>query len=474
MKRGHFSKVSTTFLAVGLLAFGGWYVQQKIFAAGPLQFQIHESTLIENVFDIAYGSAKFIAPQVPSADVQLGVTTNGQCLIRHSGNPFANSSSYTIRAGSTESIIFQLRAVDDNVIEGNHACGITYTVSSSDPLYASGSGTASYPIEDNDAVPGFTFLRKPTSVVEGGKQVEVDYNSNDEFTHPVNYTFSITSGCQLIGVNKSTGSHFWTQSFTYPYAAGASGAISVYVRAPDDTLAQGSRACTLTGKASTKDQNYNGMSLPSLTLSIIDNDTKPPATIAPSAKPPASTPAPETQNLTTVGGILQASQGGPVKLSQLSVDGKALGKADTVVVPQDQALELTGTTVPHGKIMLYIFSEPQTATVAADEQGNWRYRIVGLTQGEHHIEAEVTDPATGTTTQRQNLLSIAVTTPVADASIQPVADKGILRLRYALPMTCVLVLAAIVYRVKFRTHKKGRGPNIRSLSHRFIRFVRRR
>jgi hypothetical protein len=468
MKLRHFSKTKIVgLLVVGALIFGGLHIRQKILAAGPLRFRPHESTLIENVFNIAYGSAKFTAPQAPSANVLLSVTTNSQCLTRHSNNPFANSSSYTLSPGSTESIIFQFRAVDDNAIEGNHLCSISYSVSSTDPLYASGTGTATYPIEDNDAVPGFTFLKKPTSLVEGGKEVEVDYNSNDEFTHPINYTFSITSGCQLVGVNKSNGSHFWTQSFTYSYAAGASGGISVYVRAPDDTVAQGSRTCTFIGKASTEDQNYNGMSLPSLTLTVVDNDAKLPAP-PPSTQPPAAVPATTevTPNATTVGDILMSSQKGPVKLSQLIVDGKVLDSDDTVMVPQDQALELTGTTIPSGRIMLYIFSEPHTATVAADEQGNWRYRIFGLPQGEHHVEAEVTEPATGATMPRQNLLAFAITTPVTDIQIYPIARQTgrLSRLWYGLPMALILMIGAAMYWVKFHPYRKGHQQKPR---HRF-------
>ncbi|MDX1765524.1 MAG: hypothetical protein R3313_01075 [Candidatus Saccharimonadales bacterium] len=73
-----------------------------------------------------------------------------------------------------------------------------------------------------------------------------------------------------------------------------------------------------------------------------------------------------------------------------------------------QGVTISGTTIPLGEITLFIYSEPQEAEVTADKDGNWSYTIEGLEAGEHRVEAEVTDPETGETSDREQVLAFQV------------------------------------------------------------------
>jgi hypothetical protein len=127
------------------------------------------------------------------------------------------------------------------------------------------------------------------------------------------------------------------------------------------------------------------------------------------AASPTPTPPPPVVNL-------------PATLTpeSIQIDGKAVTADQKVTVQSDKAMELSGKTVPNGVVSLYVFSEPKKYTVTADKDGNWTYAVKGLEPGEHHIEAEVTDPATNKTSTRGTILSFAVqAAPVIKTAVTP-------------------------------------------------------
>lgn len=93
-------------------------------------------------------------------------------------------------------------------------------------------------------------------------------------------------------------------------------------------------------------------------------------------------------------------------------EGKEIVKEATDVEPitfdGGESVTISGTTVPNGKVSLFIFSEPQEASVTADDKGVWTYVIEGLEPGEHKVEAEVTDPETEKTSERIEILAFSV------------------------------------------------------------------
>jgi hypothetical protein len=100
----------------------------------------------------------------------------------------------------------------------------------------------------------------------------------------------------------------------------------------------------------------------------------------------------------------------------IEIDGKAVTADHKVTMQSDKAMVLGGKTVPNGVVNLYIFSEPKKYTVTADKDGHWTYAVKGLEPGEHHVEAEVTDPTTGKTSSRAQVLAFSVVKPAATAA----------------------------------------------------------
>jgi hypothetical protein len=101
----------------------------------------------------------------------------------------------------------------------------------------------------------------------------------------------------------------------------------------------------------------------------------------------------------------------------IQIDGKAVTADQKVTMQSDKSMELSGKTVLNGVVNLYVFSEPKKYTVTADKDGNWTYTVKGLEPGEHHIEAEVTDPATGKTSSRAQVLAFSVAKAAATTAV---------------------------------------------------------
>jgi hypothetical protein len=117
---------------------------------------------------------------------------------------------------------------------------------------------------------------------------------------------------------------------------------------------------------------------------------------APKPKAPAPTPAPAPEPPKTP------------EAATLQIAGKDVADKNNITVENNKPFELKGKTVANGIVKLYIFSTPREATVTADAEGNWAYTIEGLEPGSHHVEAEVTDPATQKTSARGTLAAFTV------------------------------------------------------------------
>ncbi len=146
----------------------------------------------------------------------------------------------------------------------------------------------------------------------------------------------------------------------------------------------------------------NGPQSVSLTFKSIAASPAP----KPKAPAPTQTPAPAPEPPKTP------------EAATLQVAGQDVADRNNITVENNKPFELKGKTVANGIVKLYIFSTPREATVTADAEGNWAYTIEGLEPGSHHVEAEVTDPATQKTSVRGTLAAFTVqqakkVTPVA-------------------------------------------------------------
>lgn len=147
-----------------------------------------------------------------------------------------------------------------------------------------------------------------------------------------------------------------------------------------------------------REMGYSQASEKTLTVNFTQQQTSTPKTTTPKTttpKPVEPTP-PETPKVATV-----------------TVDNQPVEQNKAISLSSDQPLTLTGTTVANGIVKLYIFSTLREVSVTADSTGKWEYRIEGLEPGAHHVEAEVTDPATNKTSSRATLAEFTVVEPVA-------------------------------------------------------------
>lgn len=92
-------------------------------------------------------------------------------------------------------------------------------------------------------------------------------------------------------------------------------------------------------------------------------------------------------------------------INYIIYNGQNIRPEDLTSTKVNESFEIIGNTVSNGNVTMYIYSEPKTASVTADDKGEWRYTVDCLTPGNHHIEAEVTDPKTNKASQRGTLLT---------------------------------------------------------------------
>lgn len=144
--------------------------------------------------------------------------------------------------------------------------------------------------------------------------------------------------------------------------------------------------------------------------------------------------------------------------TEVNIGGTLVKSGEKPSVKHTEPLVLTGKTVAGGVVNIYVFSEPKKYTVTADKDGNWSHSVSGLPPGDHHIEAEVTDPATGKTSPRAQVLAFRVVKSDAAPvnSSQPVEDlsSSVFNSTARLIGLTVIALAAsaIIYMWKFRSN----------------------
>lgn len=148
-----------------------------------------------------------------------------------------------------------------------------------------------------------------------------------------------------------------------------------------------------------------------------------PATTAPSTSTPKKSQAPTPTTEPTA----------PTAPSLLSV------KSGNTDIPTDKPMEFTegepitisGLTSPKAIVTIYLFSDPQKFTTTADDNGVWSYTLTNVPPGDHHIEAEVTDPTTNKTSERKQLLAFVVKPAViAQSGAKALRNKNSLPERF--------------------------------------------
>ncbi|HLC39026.1 MAG TPA: Ig-like domain-containing protein [Patescibacteria group bacterium] len=148
-----------------------------------------------------------------------------------------------------------------------------------------------------------------------------------------------------------------------------------------------------------------------------------------------------------------------------AINGNALSENKTYnkTLRQGQKITFSGKTSVNSTVKLYIYSDPITAEVKSDKDGNWLYTLTqDLAIGEHRVEAEVTDA----NSQKSDKVEIAkftikpkIETPASTSTNIPTFIFS--TLTYGL-FGLVLVLMGILIYLIIKRKKKVGNSNIPS------------
>ncbi len=250
--------------------------------------------------------------------------------------------------------------------------------------------------EGLESYPGYIDVADITSTV-----------SDASIGTSVTITGSVSGGCLM--ATQSKGPVIYTGSASASITVIGSGSntnLGVYVA--DNSTYQGTRTCIVSFSAgSTQQPEFNSISISSVSVSVADDEPAPAP--KPVATPTPVAAAPTTQ--VTVPTETPAEKPATPKPKLVDSEGKELapsGVNNKVMFKKNDPIILSGVTVPSGLVKLYIYSEPQEVEVTADGDGNWSYTIASIEPGDHRVEAEVTDPETGETSDRAEVLAFQV------------------------------------------------------------------
>lgn len=164
-----------------------------------------------------------------------------------------------------------VRAVDDAIYEGLHSGAVTFTVTSTDPDYASIIiDPLVYAIADNDAAPGITTLFVLDTVLhEGMTGVDLLFAMNSIPADSVYVTIDPDVQLRLTGIPGEP------LTVVFPPNASALNYNGASVRAVDDVVFEGPHSGDITFSISSADPLYNVFTIDPISYAIADNDNAP-------------------------------------------------------------------------------------------------------------------------------------------------------------------------------------------------------
>ena len=193
----------------------------------------------------------------PSADVTITVSPDAQTVVSP-GTVIFTSSDFSTAQTVT------VTAVNDATVEGNHTSIISHSAASSDANYNGISiSSVTAAVTDNDN-PGVTVTEAggSTTVTEGDTS---DYYTVVLQSQPIDTVIiSVTASDTNIAVDQSE------LTFT---SGNYSTAQTVNVSAVDDGKDEEDHTSTITHSVSSDDTNYSHITINSITVTVIDDDT---------------------------------------------------------------------------------------------------------------------------------------------------------------------------------------------------------
>jgi hypothetical protein len=276
----------------------------------------------------------------PIANVTINVTPDGQ-LDLGGGPGVAVALMFTTANWQTPQPV-TVSAVDDAVAEGPHSGTITFSVTSSDPVY-SGLAVPNVVVQitDND-VAGVSVTQSggTTQVTEGG--------ATDGFTVVLNtqpiadVTITLAPDSQLDvggGGGLPLNLLFTTANWQSPQP--------VTVTAVDDAVAEGPHLGTITFSVTSSDPVYNGLAVPDVVVQITDNDVA-------------------GVSVTQSGGTTQVTEGGATDSFTVVLTSQPIANVTITIAPDSQLDGGGGGGLPLNLLFTSVnWQTPQPVTVAA-------------------------------------------------------------------------------------------------------------
>lgn len=125
-------------------------------------------------------------------------------------------------------------------------------------------------------------------------------------------------------------------------------------------------------------------------------------------------------------------------------------KISTQIIREGEPITFSGKTVANATIKLYIYSDPITAEVKSDKDGNWSYTLTqALPVGEHRVEAQVTDTS-GKTSDKVEIAKFTIKPVIAAVeSIEPAKSSifSFSPLTYGLAALALIFIGVLVYSI---------------------------
>ncbi|MEG4806375.1 choice-of-anchor Q domain-containing protein, partial [Microcoleus sp. F8-D1] len=339
-----------------------------------------------NSTDITEGGATdsytVVLNSQPTANVTIAINPDSQSTSSASSLTFT-SANWNVAQTVT------VTAVNDNLLEGNHASTISYAASSTDTNYNAIAITpVTANITDNDtASVNITQSSGSTDITEGGITDSYTVVLNSQPTSDVTITINPDSQ-STSSVNSIT---FTSANWNTPQ--------TVTVTAVDDNLVEGNHTTTISYTATSTDTNYNAIAITPVIANITDNDVAPNPTVNLSVSSNVGNEAGTTAITVTATTSSAVSSNQTVKL----------GISGTDITTEDYNLGDTSITISSGQT-----TGITTFTIIDD----------ALVEGTETATLTISNPTSGITVGSTTFQDVVITdndtpTPTPTPSVTP-------------------------------------------------------
>jgi len=195
----------------------------------------------------------------PLAPVSVTIDGQGYLLVNGSGTTTLTFTAANWNSAQTVSV---LEPNVDQITRPPRNRTILHATTSSDPPYNGLNSTLPVTVTDDD-IPGILLSTTTLTVTEGGS-VNYTVALATEPTAAVTVTID-GQGAVLVNGSPVTTLTFTATNWNTPQ--------TVTISVPEDAIAEAVQTVAITHQASSTDSFYNGLSGPSLALTILDNDT---------------------------------------------------------------------------------------------------------------------------------------------------------------------------------------------------------